>query len=322
MMAGIDTKNADATVAALKVGARSQGRGCQQGTASRPAGLLCRPLCCLKDWRGPRHIAAPTPSCIPSSPHPQTDTVYTLLAPAGVTVVPGSVQVALGAPVPPTTEAAASGASASTSTSAEAGSDGSSSGGGSNGGAIAGAVIGVLAGVAIIGGGAWVSLACCLPECGCGGREVDRSARHLAAGLPRIPRQPTLAPPHPPPQWYVRRRRARAQEDAAITARTSSFNPAFADRPAGVTATGERSVLARRGSARLPACLLRCVRRARSGCSLAGLLPPLCHRPTARPAVTTQRSPTKKQLLQEAADMLEAGRSPLRDSMVVRQQQQ
>lgn len=37
------------------------------------------------------------------------------------------------------------------------------------------------------------------------------------------------------------------------------------------------------------------------------------------PAVTTQRSPTKKQLLKEAEEMLEAGRSPLRDSMIMRQ---
>lgn len=41
--------------------------------------------------------------------------------------------------------------------------------------------------------------------------------------------------------------------------------------------------------------------------------------PPPVPAVTTQRSPTKKQLLKEAEEMLDAGRSPLRDSMIMRQ---
>lgn len=40
---------------------------------------------------------------------------------------------------------------------------------------------------------------------------------------------------------------------------------------------------------------------------------------TLLPAVSTQKSPTKKQRMQEAAEMLEAGRSPLRDSMILRQ---
>lgn len=108
----------------------------------------------------------PNPTLLPRS---QTDTIFTLLSPAGVTVVPGSVKAALGAPVPPTastptastptatTDAATTGASTdTTSTEAASAIEGSSSGGGSNAGAIAGAVIGVLAGVALIGGGAWV----------------------------------------------------------------------------------------------------------------------------------------------------------------------
>lgn len=39
-------------------------------------------------------------------------------------------------------------------------------------------------------------------------------------------------------------------------------------------------------------------------------------------AVSTQRSPSKKERMQEAAEMLEAGRSPLRDSMILRQSEQ
>lgn len=107
MMAGIETKNADATVAALA-----------------------------------------------------TDTVYTLLSPAGITVAPGSVKAYLGAPVVPTaSEGSSSSASGSEGASGSDGSSqgGSSSGGGSNAGAIAGAVIGVLVGLGALGGGFWVS---------------------------------------------------------------------------------------------------------------------------------------------------------------------
>ena len=35
----------------------------------------------------------------------QTDTIYTLLTPTGITVVPGTVKAALGAPVVPTVSA-------------------------------------------------------------------------------------------------------------------------------------------------------------------------------------------------------------------------
>lgn len=101
MMAGIETKNADATVAALG-----------------------------------------------------TDTVYTLLAPAGIAVAPGSVKAYLGSPVVPTTDGSGS-ASADASGSGSSGS--SSSGGGSNTGAIVGAVVGVVVGLGALGGGFWVS---------------------------------------------------------------------------------------------------------------------------------------------------------------------
>lgn len=103
MMAGIETKNADATVAAL-----------------------------------------------------QTDTIYTLLPPAGITVVPGSVKATLGQAVAPAP--AADPATTTTTPAADTTTESSSSSGGSNAGAIAGAVIGVVAGVAILGGaGFWVS---------------------------------------------------------------------------------------------------------------------------------------------------------------------
>lgn len=98
MMAGIDTKNADATVAALG-----------------------------------------------------TDTVYTLLAPAGITVAPGSVKAYLGAPVVPSTDGSAADASGSGSSSS------SSTSSGSNAGVIAGAVVGVVVGLGALGGGLWVS---------------------------------------------------------------------------------------------------------------------------------------------------------------------
>ncbi|EFN50750.1 hypothetical protein CHLNCDRAFT_59447 [Chlorella variabilis] len=155
----------------------------------------------------------------------QTDTVYTLLSPAGITVVPGTIKAGLGAPaVPaPATDAAATTGSDTTTTDGEASttdSSTSSDDGGSNTGAIMGAVCGVLAGVIILGGGAF---------------------------------------------WYIRRRRA-AKAEADLTARTSSFNPAFqtAVHTGGVTAT-----------------------------------------------VRTSRSPTKKQLMENAVS-----ESPLRDSMV------
>ena len=221
------------------------------------------------------------------------------------------------------------------------------------------------------------------------------------------PKPPT---PAPPAQWYVRRRRARAaQADAAVTARTSSFNPAFDQHRGGVTATSAP------GLGRRVARWLWCPRGGWVGGAQPGrstLSAPLTQVPLAAPpspanspAVTTQRSPTKKQLLQvggwaggwaggraggrvaqgqprravargeggrltrlapprpplaprrmprcasealaapirdmrpapaltpppsapclalaqEAAEMLEAGRSPLRDSMIARQQQQ
>ena len=103
VMAGIDTKNADATVAALG-----------------------------------------------------TDTVYTLLAPAGITVAPGSVKAYLGAPVVPSTDGSAADASGSDSGSTSSSSSSSSSSG-SNAGVIAGAVVGVVVGLGALGGGLWVS---------------------------------------------------------------------------------------------------------------------------------------------------------------------
>ena len=105
VMAGIDTKNADATVAALG-----------------------------------------------------TDTVYTLLAPAGITVAPGSVKAYLGAPVVPSTDGSAADASGSDSGSTTTTtSSSSSSSSGSNAGVIAGAVVGVVVGLGALGGGLWVS---------------------------------------------------------------------------------------------------------------------------------------------------------------------
>lgn len=103
VMAGIETKNADATVAALG-----------------------------------------------------TDTVYTLLAPAGITVAPGSVKAYLGSPVVPTTDGSGS-TSADASGSGSSGSSSSGGGGGSNTGAIVGAVVGVVVGLGALGGGFWVS---------------------------------------------------------------------------------------------------------------------------------------------------------------------
>ena len=50
--------------------------------------------------------------------------------------------------------------------------------------------------------------------------------------------------------------------------------------------------------------------------------PPLHPPCPSLPAVSTQKSPTMKQRMQEAAEMLEAGRSPLRDSMILRQSEQ
>lgn len=112
MMAGIETKNADATVAALG-----------------------------------------------------TDTVYTLLAPAGITVAPGTVKAYLGAPVVPSTDGSSADASSSGSSSSD-----SSSSGGSNTGVIVGAVVGAVVGLGALGGGIWVSSArggwgaCCWAE--------------------------------------------------------------------------------------------------------------------------------------------------------------
>jgi len=114
VMAGIETKNADATVAALG-----------------------------------------------------TDTVYTLLAPAGITVAPGTVKAYLGAPVVPSSDGSSSDASSSGSSSS---SSDSSSGGGSNTGVIVGAVVGAVVGLGALGGGIWVSSArggwgaCCWAE--------------------------------------------------------------------------------------------------------------------------------------------------------------
>ena len=93
-----------------------------------------------------------------------TDTVFTLLAPAGITVVPGSVKAGLGAPVlpQPAVEAAApatntaipaDSAAAATETDASsdaAATEGGSSGGGSSIGPIIGGVVGGLAAAAII----------------------------------------------------------------------------------------------------------------------------------------------------------------------------
>lgn len=106
MMAGIETKNADATVAALG-----------------------------------------------------TDTVYTLLAPAGIAVAPGSVKAYLGSPVVPTTDGSGSASADASADASGSGSSGSSNsgGGGSNTGAIVGAVVGVVVGLGALGGGLWVS---------------------------------------------------------------------------------------------------------------------------------------------------------------------
>lgn len=130
----------------------------------------------------------------------QTDTVYTLLSPAGVTVVPGSVKATLGAPVVPTPSAPTDGSAPPADGSTEGDSAGSAApsdsgssdgGGGSNTGAIVGAVVGVVAVVAIGGGIAFV---------------------------------------------MIRRRRARAAE-AQESMRTHSFNPTFQPVQSGVTAT-------------------------------------------------------------------------------------
>lgn len=94
----------------------------------------------------------------------QTDTVFTLLSPAGITVVPGSVKATLGAPVVPAAAAPSEGSAPTADGSTNGGaSDGAaapsesgSSGGGSNTGAIVGGVIGALAVVAIGGGIAFV----------------------------------------------------------------------------------------------------------------------------------------------------------------------
>ncbi|KAL4424144.1 hypothetical protein ABPG75_001445 [Micractinium tetrahymenae] len=89
----------------------------------------------------------------------QTDTVYTLLSPASIDVVPGSVKATLGAPVVPTPPAPADGSAPATDGSADGAADGSSGGGGgSNTGAIVGAVVGVVAVVAIGGGIAFVMI--------------------------------------------------------------------------------------------------------------------------------------------------------------------
>lgn len=96
----------------------------------------------------------------------RADTVVSLMAPAGVAVVPGSVKATLGAPVIPTETPPATADAAASGTPAEADapaaeSSSSGGGGGSNTGAIVGAVVGVLVGVAAVGGGTWVSG----PEC-------------------------------------------------------------------------------------------------------------------------------------------------------------
>ncbi|KAI3424258.1 hypothetical protein D9Q98_009612 [Chlorella vulgaris] len=131
----------------------------------------------------------------------QGDTVSTLLAPAGVSVVPGTVKAQLGAPVVPApapatatgdattaTPAAESVPSTGDATTTDGGS--SSGGGGSNAGAIAGAVVGVIGGIALLGGGF----------------------------------------------WYWRRRKAAKADTEAVGARTASFNPTF-NTQSGVTAT-------------------------------------------------------------------------------------
>jgi hypothetical protein len=98
----------------------------------------------------------------------QGDTVSTLLTPAGVSVVPGTVKAQLGAPVVPAPAPATATGDATTATPAAESvpstgdattTDGGSSGGGggSNAGAIAGAVVGVIGGIALLGGGFWVS---------------------------------------------------------------------------------------------------------------------------------------------------------------------
>ncbi|KAL4438527.1 hypothetical protein ABPG77_000175 [Micractinium sp. CCAP 211/92] len=128
----------------------------------------------------------------------QTDTVFTLLSPAGITVVPGSVKATLGAPVVPAPAAPSEGSAPTADGSTNGGaSDGAaapsesgSSGGGSNTGAIVGGVIGALAVVAIGGGIAFM----------------------------------------------IRRRRARANELHG-SMRTNSFNPTFQTAQPGVTAT-------------------------------------------------------------------------------------
>lgn len=143
----------------------------------------------------------------------QTDTVFTLLAPAGITVVPGSVKAALGAYVAPApvveatptpTDSAAtpvdaagnptdSAPAASGSDTAAATDGSSSSGGGSSIGPIVGGVVGGLAAVAIIVGAVVVMRR----------RKAAAAASTSAA-------------------------------DAQIAARTASYNPTFG---AGVTAT-------------------------------------------------------------------------------------
>lgn len=142
----------------------------------------------------------------------QGDTVSTLLAPAGVSVVPGTVKAQLGAPVVPApapatatgdattaTPAAESVPSTGDATTTDGGS--SSGGGGSNAGAIAGAVVGVIGGIALLGGGFWVSelegfaLADTSEMCMCVGRSATVGEGFKPADTP-FP-QPTGTNVHP-----------------------------------------------------------------------------------------------------------------------------
>lgn len=143
-----------------------------------------------------------------------TDTVYTLLTPAGISVVPNTVKAALGAPVlpapaPTTDTTVPADTAAGTDTVATTGGEAAAQQGddvaaapaptgdsSSNTGAIVGAVVGSIAGVALIAGGVFM---------------------------------------------YMRRRKATAVDaDAQAAARNNSYNPAFdagARHNGGVTAT-------------------------------------------------------------------------------------
>lgn len=232
----------------------------------------------------------------------QTDTVYTLLSPAGVTVVPGSVKATLGAPVVPTPSAPTDGSAPPADGSTEGDSAGSAApsdsgssdgGGGSNTGAIVGAVVGVVAVVAIGGGIAFVVS----PLGSMGGRPPAAAAETVGRCWGQVPDQ--TAAGHELPHWclharqlqpptpsscpeprapqMIRRRRARAAE-AQESMRTHSFNPTFQPVQSGVTATSESR---RRERGRL-----LWMRRANLTCRPVGELPPgRAHTQTASRAV-------------------------------------